>query len=256
VWAVALSRAWLDAGGASLSRAVEGSLIRASTALWRIGGDTGTLPYDPSVHPLLPLGPAPLAHTLHNLTVAWGLQDGPGAASDDAACALLADTVPPCAEPMAGQNWRMWAWRASGVAVAHRLIRKQPAQVWCSAPLQQLQMSLNGVTLLSTEMPSGALRVARVDGSQATWLYDHGEHIRDIRLRQARLSVTDDGLSTVRWRLPDWPIEPTEKGFQGSIPAGGLLVIKTDPSWRWVMTDQHLIGTGAPQRIKYSFELR
>ena len=140
--------------------------------------------------------------------------------------------------------------------MAHRTIRKQPARAWCSAPSRALSLSLNGEEILQTQMPDGTLRVARVDGNQATWLYDHGDHTRDIRLRQARLGVTDTGLSAVHWQLPPWPHEATDKGFQARAPGGAQLIIKTDPAWRWVIKDNQLIGTGSPDRIKYSFEIR
>lgn len=257
-WAAALTRAWLEASGASLPAAADGALIRAATALHRIGGDAGILPEPAApVSPLLPLGPAPLPHTLHNLLVAWGLHQPPGAAADDPACALLTGAVPaPGAAPMAGADWRMWAWRASGVAVAHRLIRKMPARAWVSAPARRFSLNLDGETVLDADMPAGDLRVARVDGNQATLMVDHSGGTRDIRLRQARVTVADEGLSEVRWRLPAWPREPNDKGFQARAPSGAQLIIKTDPAWRWVCQGDTLVGTGDPGPVKYSFELR
>ncbi|MFT4980084.1 MAG: hypothetical protein ACI8S6_005996 [Myxococcota bacterium] len=257
-WATALARAWLDASNAALPREADAALLRTADAIWRIGGDTGVLPPPTSpVSPLLPLGPSPLPHTLCDLMVAWGLREDAGASTDDPACTLLAGKSPAeASEPMSGTDWRMWAWRVSGVAVSHRLIRKQPARAWLSVPARRLSISLSGEEILSTTLPDSTLRVARVDGSQATMLLDHGDHVRDLRLRQARLTVTDEGLSEVRWQLPPWPREATDKGFEAKMPGGGMLIIKTDPAWRWVAQDDILVGTGEPQRVRYSFELR
>ena len=255
-WAVALAKAWSQANNSLLHRDVDGAWLRAVNALWRIGGDAGALPDDPSTCALLPLGTTPLPHTLRNLAVAWGMEAGPPAAVTDLACELLAQDLTGQADSMAAADWRMWSWRASDVSVSHRLIRKKPARVWCSAPQQQLHMSLGDLALLCTAMPQGTLRVARVDGNQATWLYDHGQHTRDIRLRQARVSITDTGLSSVRWELPNSECTPNDKGFEAPIPGGGQLIVKTDPQWRWVIQDGALIGTGPPERVRYSFEIR
>jgi len=257
-WAVCIARAWLDAGRASLPRDADAALLRACTALWRIGGDSGTLPSPVTeVEPLLPLCETPLSHTLHDLMVTWGLHDGPPASQGSAAATLLTRITPAGAPaPMAGPDWRMWAYRASGVAVAHRTIRKMPARAWISASAQRFSLDLDGETVLDAPMPAGTLDVARVDGNQATLKLSHGPHTRDLRLRQARLQVSDDGLSEVTWTLPPWPREATDKGFHARAPNGAQLVVKVDPAWRWTFQGDTLIGTGEPQPIKYAFELR
>ena len=256
LWAAALARAWVEAGGGAFPREADAALARGALALWRVGGDVGLLPTTP-LTPLLPLGPAPLSHTLRNLTLAWELDDGAPASTDDAACALLASAPQGPPEVLSGTDWRLWTWRGSGTAAAHRIIKKQPSRVWYSAPQQRLDWSLDEGVVVSGSLPAGTLRVGRVDGNQATLIHEGASGVVDLRMRQARLSITQSGSSEVAWDIPtDWELTPSDKGGYTGKKGRTTLVVKLDPAWQWSLSGSRLVGRGDPERVKYSFELR
>ena len=259
LWGAALVRCWSEVAGAPLPAAAEGALLSGAEAMWRIGGDTGRLPAPPApISQLLPLGPTPLAQTLRNLTLTWGLAHGAPAAVDDPAHALLTGSMlSGSPEQMAGDEWQLWTWRASHSAVAHRLIRKRPSRLWYSAAAQRMVWSLDGEALAIGTLPVGTLKVARVDGPQVTLIHLlENDGIRDIRLRQARLSVTDTGMREVTWQLPEgWALTPDDKG--GYIGKQGRMtfIVKLGSEWRWTLDGSLLRGQGEG-RVKYSFEIR
>jgi len=257
LWATALARGWVEAGGGSLPQAAEDALVRGVLALWRIGGDTGSLPIA-STTALLPLGPAPLSHTLRDLCLAWGLDDGEPATTDDPACLLLAGSLPAgTPESMCGPDWRLWTWRSAGAAAAHRVIRKQPSRVWYSATAQEVDWTHGGASVVSGKLPTGILKVGRVDGNQATLIHLPPTGIVDMRLRQARLSITQSGSASVTWDIPeDWELTADDKGGYTGKRGKVTLIVKLDPSWQWSLSGRQLVGRGDPERVKYSFELR
>ena len=257
LWATALARGWVEATGSTLPREAEAALMHGALALWRIGGDVGQLPTAP-LTALLPLGPAPLSHTLHNLCLAWGLDDGAPACVEDPACLLLAGHLPEgVPEAFSGAEWRLWTWRGSGSAVAHRIVRKRPSRVWYSATQRRVDWALGGSVVVSGSLPEGTLKVGRVDGSQATLIHLLDDGLVDMRLRQARLNITQSGVEEVAWDIPtDWALAADDKGGYTGRRDGVQLIIKLDPAWHWTLNGSRLVGRGEPERIKYSFEIR
>jgi len=257
LWAAALARGWVEASGGSLPREAEASMMRGSLALWRISGDRGDLPAVNSTQ-LLPLGPAPLAHTLRNLCLVWGLDEGAPACSDDPACLLLAGSLPAgTPESLSGTDWRLWTWRSSGAAAAHRLIRKRASRIYYSSTQRHIDWSFDGAPVLSGSLPEGILKVGRVDGNQATIIHLPSTGLVDMRLRQARLNITSSGSEQTAWDIPeDWQLTPDDKGGYTGKRDGATLVIKLDPAWTWTLTGSRLSGQGSTERIKFSFELR
>ncbi|MFT5685331.1 MAG: hypothetical protein ACI8RZ_006282 [Myxococcota bacterium] len=257
LWAAALARGWVEAAGGSFPQAAEDALMCGALALWRIGGDTGQLP-TADVTALLPLGPTSLSHTLRNLCLVWGLDDGEPAIADDPACLLLAGRLPEgTPESMCGVEWQLWTWRSVGAAAAHRIIRKKPSRVWYSAATRQVDWTHDGEPVVSGALPEGFLKVGRVDGSQATLIHLPSEGIVDMRLRQARLSITQSGADEVTWEISeDWALTADEQGGYTGKRGKTQLIVKLDPSWQWSLSGGRLVGRGDPERVKYSFELR
>jgi hypothetical protein len=257
LWAAALARCWVEAGGGSLPREAEAALMRGALALWRIGGDSGQLP-PAAVTGLLPLGPAPLSHTLRNLCLVWGLDEGEPACDSDPACLLLTGRLPEgTPESMCGADWRLWTWRSVGTAAAHRIIRRRPSRIWYSAAERRVDWSHSGEPVVSGQLPEGTLKVGRVDGNQATLIHEADGSVVDMRLRQARLSVTQSGTSAVSWEIAaDWSLTPDDQGGYTGKRGGVQLIVKLDPDWRWTLSGSRLSGQGDPERVRFSFELR
>lgn len=267
LWVAALARSACTATGIAWPAEADGALLAGSDALWRMAGDRGDLPGRRPVPPaILPLGPAPLAHTLRNLVVAWGLDEAPGAQSDDPACALVAGEVPDApVEAMAGRRWRLWTWRDTGAAVAWREVKKRPSRLWTTARDGWLDWDAGSVPIVRGALAGGAgqMTVARVDGPKMRVTHQMGHAVRDVRARQARLVVEDRGVDRLEWELGrDWAFERTEAGWTGEAESGLELIVQVDPDWTWELHPAprawRLVGRGTvgAKPVRSSFEVR
>jgi hypothetical protein len=188
----------------------------------------------------------------------WELDEGPPACDQDPACLLLAGRLPEgTPESLAGANWRLWTWRSSGAAAAHRIIRKRTSRIYYSSAQHHVDWSFNGAPVLSGSLPEGILKVGRVDGSQATLIHLPAAGLVDMRLQQARLNITFSGSDQTAWDIPeDWQLVPDDKGGFIGKRDGATLVVKLDSAWQWTLNGSRLSGRGSTERIKFSFEIR
>jgi hypothetical protein len=256
----ALARAFAHAAGMAFPREADAALLQGALATWRLGGDAGWSPQLPAI---LPLGPAPLSHTLHNLIIGWGLDQGPAACPEDPAAIRLCGSLPPGEAPaQSGVNWALWLWRASGVGVGHRRLKDHALRLWTQAP-GSLQLDIDGALVVSGHRPEATgMTKGRTDADRARIVCssEDGTQGRDISADKARLVVFDTGVGRIRWALGrHWSFETDDKGWIGT--HGDLaLVIRPDPSWRWTLLTEGeetiLEGTGSAGKIKSSFELR
>lgn len=131
LWYVAIARAVARANGAPFPADADAAFARGARWLERLAGDLGRLP---------PLGEAalgdvlahdrPLAWSLWDLALAWGLADGPTApAGPDPRLAWLGVARPPGDADPAGKSWAVWSFREGGQAVAHGLVKGRPSRV-------------------------------------------------------------------------------------------------------------------------------
>jgi len=266
LWCAALARAFCAANHESFP--ADGALLRGTSAAWRLGGDLGTLPTgSPSPTPLLPLGDTPVPHTLRNLALVWGLDDGPAGSLPAPVCALLTGsepTTPPTT--MAGKTWSLWSWRDADTCVAHIAIRKRPARVWATGARSMLVWDLADGGLVRGGLDhDGALSRARVDGPAVSIDLSRDDGERRIVLRQARLRVTDTGVRQVRWAIDArWPLAPggtdDKPNFNGKC-GRTQLIVTVDPAWRWALSDEAdgvrwLTGEGEIEQVRVTFEVR
>lgn len=133
LWFAALARAVARANGAGFPADADAALSRGARFLERLCGNVGQLPRigDRMVDTVLDTPDYPLAWSLWNLLVGWGVEQGEGAprAKDDPRLAWLG--LAPGAEPAAagGKSWSMWSWREGGVALAEMKIKNKPGRV-------------------------------------------------------------------------------------------------------------------------------
>lgn len=153
LWFLAIARAVARGNGSTLPADVEVAWTRGAHALGALAGGVGRLPElgdDPGL-PMLPFD-YPLAWSLRNLALAWGLDEGDPAprAEEDPRCALFG-VSPPTVEsvlqkrdlkatehyrgaraktmPAPPRGWDMWTWRGAGLAAAHFVMKGLPARV-------------------------------------------------------------------------------------------------------------------------------
>lgn len=270
LWAVALARAWADAAGMPVPAEVTGALIRGSTCLWRLCGDTGDLPAAAPPPPaLLPLGPSATSLTLRGLVLAWGLDAGPSVGAHDPAVTRLSGKEPGVdATAMAPDNhWKLWSWRATGMAVAHAQLKGQAGRGWYRQSDGRVQWDLGGEPLVLGHRAPALMVVARVDGPKARVIAvppdtranadDRPE--RDIVWRQARLVVTDRGADRVDWELGEgWTLSPGDQDDWTATVGDRTLVVKLDDDgWSWSVDGRRIVGVGDPTvAVRSIFELR
>ena len=260
LWVAALVRAW---AARPLPSAAEAAFVAGVDALWRLSGELGTPPGPPSPRrgAILPLGPAPLPWTLHNLAVAWGLDPGGPAASGDPAAALGAPSPTGNPERLAQKAWAASAFRASQQGVGWSVMLGQPGRVYLDARTGWLQWDLGGLRVLSGKAGSqnaGQLDVARVDGRKLR-LVAAGAWRRDVLVSGSRLISRDRGQYGLRWRLGDpWALTPSATGYTAKAP-GCTLEIGLDPTWTWTLEDREIHGNPGPSgaaEVSSSFEVR
>jgi hypothetical protein len=260
LWVAALTRAFTRAAGMTFPREADAALLHGALAMWRLGGDAGWSPDLPAV---LPLGPAPLSHTLRNLIIGWGMDDGGPACTEDIAAVRLCGSLPE-GEPVphAGVQWALWLWRSSGVGVGHRKLKDHSLRLWAQAP-GHMRLDMDGALVVSGERTEPSKMVkGRTDADRARIVHESedGSHRRDISADRSRMIVIDTGPGRIRWTLGShWSFEAEDKGWTGTLGARSL-VIRPDSRWRWTLltvgTDTVLEGIGSPGSIKSSFELR
>ena len=226
----------------------------------RLGGDSGSLPGPAPGPALLPLGPAPLPHTLRNLCLAWGLADGAPARVDDPACSRLAGEVPPGEPaPMDDEHWQWWTWPGSGICVGHIRVADRRVRIRVDAREGLVALDLDDAPLAWSTAGPGRLAVAHVDGPKLQALIDVGRGTRrEVRVQRSRVAVRDQGTPSVRWHLADHLVlRPTEEGY---VADDGAISVLVDPEWTW-RTERNddritLVGTGDPAvATRVGFEL-
>lgn len=297
----ALQSAWLGtlaavvgrANGVPLPDEARGAISRLSHFVYRIAGESGTLPPVGATGATLPVDffPFPLSWSVWNINLALGLIEGeasPNADIDPRRSWFFAGTA--TAAPASRPGWAMFSFAADGWVVATTRVRNEPVRVLTharaesegpfsnSTPLS-VWLDVGGAPLLvgdadNTLRVSGAvpkrtfLRVARVDGKRSR--IESGADLgaqqgweRDILLNQQRMIVTDrlarPGQISLRWSLgSDWVRD-------GELPNFNLkrgvhtVVVQLPASLTWRFEGESVVGTGALDagaELVSSFELR
>ncbi|MCK6507687.1 hypothetical protein L6R53_30690 [Myxococcota bacterium] len=246
LWAVALARAWADANGMATPAPVLGALLRGATCLWRLVGDSPDLPASASAPPaLLPLSSAPLSGTLRGLALCWGQDDGEGGVPADPAVQRLAARSPsPAVRAMAPDDeWRLWSWRSTGMAVAHARIKGCAGRGWFRQQDGRVQWDLDGLPLVTGNRAPARLVVARVDGPKA------------------RVIAVPPGIDTRADERPEregWSLTPADKHEWTATQGDHTLVAKFDEEgWSWSVDGRRIVGVGDPAvAVRSMFELR
>lgn len=270
LWAVALARSWADSKGCAVPADLTGALLQGSTCLWRLCGDTGSLPAaGPAPLALLPLSPVALPLTLRGLVLAWGLDQGkPVCLEDPAVLRLAGHQCSGDPSPMAPDGqWRLWSWRSTGMAVAHAQVKGHSGRGWFRQSSGRAQWDLDGEPLVIGQRAPLSLTVARVDGPKARVIAvvpgvdaqaDHRAE-RELLWRQARFVVTDRGVQRIDWELgPGWALSPDDKGDWSATQGARSLHVKLDgQGWTWTVDDRRIVGHGDPAvAVRSIFELR
>ena len=159
----------------------------------------------------------------------------------------------PCPASREGDSeWRAWAWRTSGCAVAHAILSNQPSRVWVSPG--GVQWDWGTTTLLSTQSQTDhQLQSARVDGLQFKAVQFDGITSVTTKARKARIFISTKDTSSVNWTL-GWRSSATSDGLQAT-QGERVFIGKLDPAWSWTITDTGVQGSGSTP-MRSSFELR
>lgn len=259
LWCAALARLRLIRDGQPVAPEAEGLLISGIDALYHLQGEQDALPGgSPEPSP-------PLSWTLYRALLAWGLDSGAPPAGDDPLALALAGPSPGAPAALSGPRWAMWAWRSTGLAVAHSLVAKRPGRVFADGREGRVSLDLAGLPVVTGESTvgdgdgaGGELETARVDGRKVRLVSRAPTWARDALVQGSRLVVRDEGMGRVAWQIgADWTLEETATGYLGRA-AGLSLEIKPDPAWRWTLTGGALQGVrgAGPAEVQTSFEIR
>lgn len=139
-------------------------------------------------------------------------------------------------EPLdVAKDWAIRAYRASDQAVGHAKLKGAPSRVFAHGGA--LSWHLDGELLVRIVGARGELSSARVDGRRATL----GWGDRKFRAEGGRVQLVEHDCSGVR----------IERG-----PGWDGLKVDLDDQLTWQEIDGGLVGVGAGDRIRCSFELR
>lgn len=132
LWAVAIARAVTRANGAAFPADADAVFARGSRFLMDMAGEIGELPNlgEEPAPDLLQAG-TPLAWSLRNLALAWGLDRGepaPGSEGDPR-LGWLRGAVGGTPEVWSGKTWSVWSYREGGMAVAWLRVKNLPSRV-------------------------------------------------------------------------------------------------------------------------------
>ncbi|RME25876.1 MAG: hypothetical protein D6798_07900, partial [Deltaproteobacteria bacterium] len=207
---------------------------------------------------------------LRDLVLAWGLDDGPRAGSDDDPAVLrLAGRMagdPP--SPMAPDGaWQLWSWRGSGAAVAHATIKGGRIRVYFQAHGGRFEWSFDDRIVVQGRREPARLAVARRDDTKVRLIaidpgadpFSDDREQRDILAQKARVLVTDRGVDRVEWTLGDgWDLARDDKGaWIGDLGDRTLVAKFDDDRWTWTVRGNRIEGHGPPDvAVRSIFELR
>ncbi len=269
VAALALARAWLHRRALALPPEAEAALVRGADLLYRLQGEQDGLPtvmepVDAPSDPLIP-GPCPLAWSLRDAVLAWGLDEGAPASDADPLARALAGRAPEGTPGrLAGDRWALWTWRETGLAVAHTQTLRRPTRLFLDARTGGLRWDMPGLRLLSGGLVEGApargaLQSARVDGRKLRLVCADPTRgwSRDVLAQGARVIVRDKGIQQIRFIVPSFDYARTADGWLGR-GSGLSLEIKVEAGVRWTLDGGALLGLreGEAGEVQASFELR
>ena len=127
-----MARAVTRANGAAFPADADAAFARATRFLADLAGELGTLPAlgEAPTSDLLQTS-APLAWSLRNLALAWGLDRGePAPGSDtDPRLGWLRGRVGGVPEVWSAKTWSVWSYREGAVGIAWLKIKNQPSRV-------------------------------------------------------------------------------------------------------------------------------
>jgi len=132
LWLASVARATARANGAGFPAEADAALVRGAHFVERLAGSVGPLPAlgDRFVGSALDAD-YPLAWSLWNLVIAWGLDPGDAAAraSEDPRLAWLGGSPGPEAAASGSKGWSVWVWREAGYGLAEMKIKNRASRV-------------------------------------------------------------------------------------------------------------------------------